>query len=370
MNAADRSTYRPLRVLVVTNLYPSPAHPSFGTFVGAHVSALRSIGLSVDVAAILDDRAHQGVARKYVGLAAKATQAAVRMRARRSRYDIVEAHIAFPTGLVAWLARRIGGGRLVLFCHGSDVLRLPWGSAVRETTARWLFSRADLVVANSRFVADVAEQRLGPLRRPAAVISPGIDLTPGSAPASGDRQPGSILFVGRLIPGKGVEVLVEALAIVVTRRPVHLTIVGDGPLRTALEHRTMHSGVADDVTFAGFLPPADVHDLYRRTAVVVVPSIDPEGLNLVALEAMASGAIVVATTVGGLAETMRDGRNGLVVEPGDPASLADGIERALDLADGLEGDQLRAAGRTTAVAHDRETAVAATVRRYQELLAS
>lgn len=370
MDEVAATSHRSLRILVVTNLYPSPAHPGFGTFVGARVAALRGFGLSVDVVAILDDRAHERVARKYLGLVVKSAGAAVRARARRRRYDIVEAHIAFPTGLVAWLARMLGGGRLVLFCHGSDVLRLPWGSFARETAARWLFRRADLAIANSRYVADTAEQRLGPLRRPAAVISPGIAVETDTGFAPPDREPGSILFVGRLVRAKGIVHLVDALAGVVTSTPVHLTIVGDGPLRSDLETRAQHVGIADAVTFRGSLPPSDVHDLYRRTTVVVVPSIEAEGLNLVALEAMASGAIVVATTVGGLAETMRDGVNGIVIEPGDPASLTAGLNRALAVASGPEGDRLRAAARATAVAHDRRSAVAETVRRYRELLAS
>jgi glycosyltransferase involved in cell wall biosynthesis len=370
LNAADTASPRPLHILVVTNLYPSPAHPAFGTFVGAHVAALRAFGMSVDVVAILDDRAHQRVVRKYVGLVAKATRAALRARSRGRRYDIVEAHIAFPTGFVAWLARVLGGDRLVLFCHGSDVLRLPWASAVRETAARWLLHRADLVVANSRYVAATAEQRLGPLRRPAAVISPGISLQGAGTSVTPDREPGSILFVGRLVKGKGIDVLVDAMATVQTSTPVHLTIVGDGPLRADLEGLARHVRIADAVTFAGFLPPSDVHDLYRRTAVVVVPSVEAEGLNLVVLEAMANGAIVVATTVGGLAETMRDGVNGIVVEPGDPVSLTAGLDRALAVAGAPEGDRMRAAATATAVAHDRQTAIAETVRRYRELLAS
>jgi glycosyltransferase involved in cell wall biosynthesis len=153
-------------------------------------------------------------------------------------------------------------------------------------------------------------------------------------------------------------------------RPVHLTIVGDGPMRADLEDRARHARIADAITFTGFLAPSDVHDLYRRAAVVAVPSIEAEGLSLVALEAMASGAIVVATTVGGLAETMRDGVNGIVIEPGDPVSLTDGLCRALIVAGAPEGDQVRAAAKTTAAAHDRRTAVAETVRRYRELLAS
>ena len=370
MNVVDTTSHRPLRILVVTNLYPSPAHPAFGTFVGARVAALRAFGMSVDVVAILDDRAHQRVVRKYVRLVAKAAWAALRARSRRRRYHIVEAHIAFPTGFVAWLARMLGGDRLVLFCHGSDVLRLPWGSVVRAIAARWLFRRADLVVANSRYVAATAEQRLGPLRRSAAIISPGISLQAAGTSDTVDREPGSILFVGRLVRAKGIDVLVDAMATVLTRTQVHLTIVGDGPLRADLDGLAKRIRIADAVTFAGFLPPSDVHDLYRRTEVVVIPSIEAEGLNLVALEAMASGAIVVATTVGGLAETMRDGLNGIVVEPGDRASLTAGLDRALAIADAPEGEQLRAAARATAAAHDRDTAIAETVRRYRELLAS
>jgi glycosyltransferase involved in cell wall biosynthesis len=357
------------RILVVTNLYPTPAHPSFGTFVGARVAAMRRAGATVAVAAITDPSLHRNVARKYLRLALAAGWTALSARLRQRPYDIVEAHIAFPTGLVAWPIATLGGARLSLFCHGSDVIRLPWLSRRRAAFARRLFWRADLVLANSEYTAEVASRRLGPLRRPIVVVSPGIDLG-GGAPAGGtpDRERDHVLFVGRLVPGKGAEVLVAAFRSLLARRPAaRLTIVGDGSERASLEALTRDHGASVD--FRGALAPDLVADLLRRVTVVAVPSTSPEGLSLVALEAMAHGAIVVATACGGLAETMRDGENGFVVPPDDVDALAASLDLALTTAAEPAGERLRRAGRATAAPHGLEVAVAASLQHYAELIA-
>ncbi len=359
---------RALRILVVTNLYPTPAHPAFGTFVGARVAAMRRAGATVAVAAITDPAVHRNVARKYLrlGLAAGWTTLFARLRSRP--YDVVEAHIAFPTGLVAWPIATLGGARLSLFCHGSDVIRLPWLSRRRAVLARRLFGRADLVFANSQYTAAVASRRLGPLRRPVEVVSPGIDLGPRpSAGPAPDREPEGVLFVGRLVPGKGAEVLVEAFGAVLAHRPAaRLTIVGDGSELASLQRLARdHAGSID---VRGALAPEVVVGLLRRASVVAVPSTAPEGLSLVALEAMAHGAIVVATACGGLAETMRHGENGFVVPPGDSDALAAALDEALTAAAGPVGERLRTAGRATAAKHDLAAAVAASLDRYAELV--
>jgi glycosyltransferase involved in cell wall biosynthesis len=365
--ASASATHDPLRILVVANLYPSLRHPSFGTFIGARVAVLRRDGQHVSVVAITDDRVHQGIGPKYLRLAVIAIAAAVAARLRRRPYQIIEAHIAFPTGLVAWPAARLGGGRLVLFCHGSDVTTLPWASRRRAALARWLFARADLVVANSRYTATVAETRLGPLRRPAVVISPGVDI-----PSLTDRtttvvrDPDLIVFVGRLVPGKGTDVLIDAMGRLGARpSTAHLTVIGDGPERHALEDQAARLGAA--VEFAGSIGPHEVADLMRAATVVAVPSTMPEGLGLVPLEAMAHGALVVATDRGGLAETMRDGHNGIVVPPGDVEALADGIERALTLAGTTQGQRFVGEGFATASLHERTAAVRESIDRYVEL---
>ena len=126
---ASTSPLRTPRILVVTNLYPTRSHPAFGTFVGARVRALRRAGATVTVAAITDPTPHRNVARKYLRLALIGARSGLSARLQGQPFDVVEAHIAFPTGMVAWPIAALGGSRLSLFCHGSDVIVLPWRSA-------------------------------------------------------------------------------------------------------------------------------------------------------------------------------------------------------------------------------------------------
>jgi glycosyltransferase involved in cell wall biosynthesis len=130
-----------------------------------------------------------------------------------------------------------------------------------------------------------------------------------------------------------------------------LTIIGDGPELTRLAELADDLDV--DLDLRGELGRADVARAMTRAAVLVVPSVYPEPLGLVALEAMASGAIVVASATGGLVETVLDGQTGLTVTPGDPDALAGAIERAATLAtDPRGGASMRAAGREMAERHD------------------
>ena len=106
-----------------------------------------------------------------------------------------------------------------------------------------------------------------------------------------------------------------------------LRLVGDGPLREALEAEAARLGVSERVDFHGFATKAEVAELMRGAQVVVVPS-RFETSAVVALEALASGALVVASAVGALPELLAGG-GGLLVRPGDPANLAAGIRKAL-----------------------------------------
>lgn len=131
-------------------------------------------------------------------------------------------------------------------------------------------------------------------------------------------------FVGRLGVEKGVDVLLDALALVHRERPeVTVEIVGDGPEKESLVARARSLGVAEAVTFSGALPPAGVAQALAQAAALVLPS-RREGLPSAALEALAVGRPVVASAVGGLPGLLEGGR-GLVVPPGDPRALADAL---------------------------------------------
>jgi glycosyltransferase involved in cell wall biosynthesis len=141
---------------------------------------------------------------------------------------------------------------------------------------------------------------------------------------------GKILCVGRLSQEKGHFVLLESLALLHRREcPFACNLVGDGPLRPAVENRLRDLGIWDCVTLTGALSAHEVLELYPDTDVVVLSSFS-EGIPVVLMEAMAFGRPVVATRVGGIPELVQHGHTGLLVPPGDPVELADAIQWVLE----------------------------------------
>ncbi|UCE96963.1 MAG: glycosyltransferase family 4 protein [Candidatus Bathyarchaeota archaeon] len=138
-----------------------------------------------------------------------------------------------------------------------------------------------------------------------------------------------VLFVGRLVPQKGIEYLIRAMPRISWRFPeVKLVIVGEGWMRSHLEWLANQSGQSWRINFAGFISDKDLLALAKSADVMVVPSVY-EPFGIVALEGMAAGTPVVASQVGGLAEVVEHDKTGVYVYPRSPDSIAWGIERIL-----------------------------------------
>ncbi|NEU58242.1 glycosyltransferase family 4 protein [Halorussus sp. MSC15.2] len=147
------------------------------------------------------------------------------------------------------------------------------------------------------------------------------------------------LTVRRLSPRMGHGMLLRAFARVARERPdVHLHVAGDGPLREELERTAADLGVADRVTFLGYVPDEDLPGAYATADCFVLPTRRLEGFGLATLEALASGTPVVATPVGGTTEILSGLREDprvpteMVVESVAPDSLADRMAAWADLA--------------------------------------
>src|SRR4051812_42026067 len=157
-----------------------------------------------------------------------------------------------------------------------------------------------------------------------------------------------VVAIARLVPLKNLRLLLEAAALVRGRVPAaHLVIVGDGPERAMLTERASAPGLADCVTFAGYVPQADTPSWYRTGDVFALSSDFDNSPNAV-LEAMACARPIVATDVGGVREFVTPGSGGAIVPRGDAIALARALETFL-----VSPEQARAAGshnrmRTTA----------------------
>jgi len=139
----------------------------------------------------------------------------------------------------------------------------------------------------------------------------------------------NLVFVGRLVSDKGVDVLLTALAILRDRGlpSTGLTIAGDGPDRARIIALAEHLRVEKQVTFTGWKSQSEVASLLRRHTILVIPSLIAEGFGLVALEAIASGCVVIGSDAGGLPEAI--GPCGVTFPTGDPVALACRIKELL-----------------------------------------
>jgi glycosyltransferase involved in cell wall biosynthesis len=165
------------------------------------------------------------------------------------------------------------------------------------------------------------------------VIPNGVDLEEFE-PATSSRFDGkiNIVFVGRLLPNKGLEYLVEAARFVVAKRPegIKFRIVGDGPHREQLEDLVAERGLMDYFDFLGQVP--DVSEVLQAGGIFVRPSLT-EGMPLTVLEAMSSQLPIIATRVAGTPELIIHNETGLLVEPANVMQLAETILRLIDSPD-------------------------------------
>jgi glycosyltransferase involved in cell wall biosynthesis len=193
----------------------------------------------------------------------------------------------------------------------------------QDTSLRaWLKRRATHLGTNVAVSGPVAETIPGPTLQIPNTFSPIYDQK-----ETFEENRKGLLFVGRLVSTKGVDVAIESVELLQKRGVERtLTICGDGPERHALENQVSEANLTDSVVFKGWTSPEDLARYYRRSELLLLPSVY-ESFGITALEAIASGCPVVATKTGGLPEAVGD--CGILVAPDDAQELAHGIERAL-----------------------------------------
>jgi glycosyltransferase involved in cell wall biosynthesis len=297
----------PVRILLVSQMYPSAADPGFGVFVQGLERALTSRGHEVE-RVVLDRRG--GGKLRHARLAARAVRAA-----RRFRPDVVYAHFLFPTGLSGVLAARAVRAPLVVTAHGQDVANLTQYPFVRPPS-RLVVRGAAAVVAVSGWLRDRLVESIPAAAAKTEVVDCGVDLERFPLLPRGTGPHPAYVCVGSLIERKNVVRLAEAFA---RLGEGSLTFVGDGPLRAALEWRA-------GVSVTGWVDHAEIPARLAAADVVCQPSL-VEPFGQAALEGLAAGRNVVATAVGGPPEFV-PAEAGVLVDPEDADALVAALRRA------------------------------------------
>ncbi|MGP5600664.1 glycosyltransferase [Glutamicibacter arilaitensis] len=240
--------------------------------------------------------------------------------------QVVHAHFAIDGMRMRAVAKR-REIPLVVTLHGSDITSSPSKPGIRGYRYRLrlkkLFRDANTFIAVSDHIARAAVA-LGADRSKITVLPLGVPWKPAPDDTLSRKN---IVFIGRLVEKKGLEYLLEALALV-SRGGINghrLTVIGDGPLREDLEARSDELGLPAD--FLGFLEPEEVHKHLEQAVCVAVPSVtgrdgDTEGLPTVVFEAFRASTPVVGFHHAGIPEAVRHGYSGLLTEERDIHGLA------------------------------------------------
>jgi len=287
---------------------------------------------------------------------------------RRERFEVIHAHWIIPQGVLAVLCRLMvrPKPRLFITSHGADVF--GFNNTVLRLIKRKVLIEADEVSAVSVAIRDQLLS-LAPHHTALHVAPMGVDLKARFVPTLVRPETDTLVFAGRLVEKKGLDILLKALPEVVTVQPaVNLLIVGDGPLRSTYESLASSLGISENVNFLGSIENLLLPDVFRKADLAVLPfrkarGGDQEGLGLVTIEAMGCGLPVIVGDVPAVRDVVQHGHNGWLVKGADPGDLTKAI--LLLLSDRALAKQLALQGREDVLTRFDWSVVA---RIYEKLL--
>lgn len=240
-------------------------------------------------------------------------------------YDVIHAHshLFFTTNLSA-LIRKMDSSPLIITNHGliSQTPPIWFSELYNATLGKWTFNNADSVICYTIEEKDKLID-IG-VKSTIRVIHNGINSRLFSPT---EEEENLILWVGRFLPGKGVEYLIEAFSILSKNHSgLKLLLVGDGPQKRGILEKAVNLGVRDKISIKSFVPNEEMPTIYRGSKVFVLPSLS-EGVPRTILEAMSCEVPVVSTDLPQIRGLVSD--CGFMVPRKDPVALAEAVDRLL-----------------------------------------
>jgi glycosyltransferase involved in cell wall biosynthesis len=246
---------------------------------------------------------------------------------RRHRPDVVCLGLVGIEAFPILMLHRLFSFPLVVYLHGGEVRSYVRISPFMRWTLRACLRSCVAAIAVSRSLGEEAIALEPRVRNRISVVPNGVDMERFRSVCPHSRVRPYALYAGRLVEGKGLDLLLEAFGLVAARTPdVDLLIGGTGPEEARLRRSVAARGLAERVIFLGEQERAHVAALLQGSELLVLPSVS-EGCPVIALEAMAAGTPVVGSRVTGVADVVRDGETGVLFDPDDATDLAEAICR-------------------------------------------
>lgn len=285
----------------------------------------------------------------------------------RNKVDFIQSYFALPAGWVAWLIHAMRGIPYSVYFGGSDI---PNANPSRYKRLYPLITPLLTAIwkkAEFRTVCSEELVRLGADVDPSSkflCIPNGVEtgrFKPIDRPANAKVK---ILFIGRLIPRKGFQYVIQALPKLreLAKTPFEIEVVGTGAHRAELDELAEKLEVSDLIRYVGLVPYDQLEKSYQYADIFVLTSLS-EGMPSVILEAMGCGLPIIASDVGGNNEIVHEGKNGFLISNNDTGALAEVMAKLIN--DKETREQMGKHSRTLALQYDWKNIMA----QYNELYA-
>jgi glycosyltransferase involved in cell wall biosynthesis len=317
-----------MKVLVVSNMYPSNDNPGYGVFVKNFENSLSFEGVRIDRAVICGRGRHKlDKAWKYFVFGCKTV-----WKGLFNSYDCVYVHYIAHSMLPLILLLKLKRIRLVCNAHGEDLLPNSMGERLIFKLVRGTVGKSRMIVVPSEYFAQIARYHF-PDNEVFVSPSAGVDLDIFKPLSKATVQPADgalhLGFVSRIDAGKGWDVLLHAVGKLRQTHPdlsFKVTFVGEGAQVPELLQLISELALDEVVSYAGALPQSKLPEFYYSLDIFVFPTVRAaESLGLVGLEALACGIPAICSDIGGIPSYMQDGINGYLFAPGDAEALAQKI---------------------------------------------
>lgn len=358
-----------VNILVLSHMYPSKENPISGIFVHKQILALRKLGCNlivikpipatplflatnarrisyrrvpdidmVDNITVYYPRYIRPPGSFFHGPSVLTMYISVLNCLKKIIKDfnpqVIYAHTATPDGYVGLKIKERFGLPNIVTLHGSDINLYPFKDKITYNLTKQVILKSNKIISVSKAIKNKAEMIAVP-QEPIEVIYNGVNtdefIFDKKARVYMRQKIGVpldkivLIFVGNLLLQKGVMELLNAFYYAKRRlEKLFLIIVGEGPANSIMKNRVKELKIEKDVYFAGSQPNKEINNWLSASDILVLPSWS-EGHPIIILEAMSCSRAVIATNVGGISETIVNGKNGILIEKGDEKALIDAM---------------------------------------------
>ena len=319
-----------MKILLISNMYPSKKSPFFGIFVKNFKNQLEKKGITFTLA-VVEGRGTSKVEKiqKYFKFFLDVISAI-----KKNDYDVIYVHYVSHSLIPLLFVKSFIKKPLILNAHGSDILFNNKAGEYLQKLVAPIIIKANMVVVPSEYFKDIVNDRFM-IKKEKIFVSPsgGIN-TQLFKPKDMKKDIFTIGYVSRIDKGKGWDTLLKAVNLLNTRGLVfRVLIIGSGAEEKLLLKKIEELKLENIVEYIGAKPHNELVNYFNKMNIFAFTTRLAESLGLVGLEAMACGVPVIGSNIGGLSYYIKNGINGKLFEPSNYHELSKYIEYFMDLND-------------------------------------